>query len=117
MDPISVEKSTPVFVAGHGGLVGSALVTKLQSLGYTNLLLRAHIPSSISPFSPLSTPSSPPTNLYMSSSPSPRLAASTPTTPTWATSLPSASKSKPMEIISNPSMLSTLRWYHMIDSS
>ncbi|KAL2560047.1 GDP-L-fucose synthase [Forsythia ovata] len=50
MDPISVEKSTPVFVAGHGGLVGSALVTKLQSLGYTNLLLRAHIPSSISPF-------------------------------------------------------------------
>ncbi|KAL2465687.1 putative GDP-L-fucose synthase 2 [Abeliophyllum distichum] len=42
MDPISVDKSAPFFVAGHRGLVGSALVTKLQSLGYTNLLLRTH---------------------------------------------------------------------------
>ncbi|KAL2482815.1 putative GDP-L-fucose synthase 2 [Forsythia ovata] len=42
MDPISVDKSAPIFVAGHRGLVGSALVTKLQSLGYTNLLLRTH---------------------------------------------------------------------------
>ncbi|KAL2494852.1 GDP-L-fucose synthase 2-like [Forsythia ovata] len=42
MDLISIDKSVPVFVAGHSGLVGSSLVTKLQSLGYTNLLLRTH---------------------------------------------------------------------------
>jgi GDP-L-fucose synthase len=29
-----------IYVAGHGGLVGSAILRKLQSLGYTNLVLR-----------------------------------------------------------------------------
>ncbi|GMH17836.1 hypothetical protein Nepgr_019677 [Nepenthes gracilis] len=36
------DKSARVFVAGHRGLVGSAIVRKLQSLGFTNLLLRTH---------------------------------------------------------------------------
>ncbi|XP_057787807.1 putative GDP-L-fucose synthase 2 [Salvia miltiorrhiza] len=42
MDPISIDKSGAIFVAGHRGLVGSAVVRKLTSLGYTNLLLRSH---------------------------------------------------------------------------
>jgi len=35
-----VEKSDKIFVAGHRGLVGSALVRKLQEGGFSNLLLR-----------------------------------------------------------------------------
>lgn len=31
----------PVFVAGHGGMVGSAIVRRLKSLGYTNILTRS----------------------------------------------------------------------------
>ena len=37
-----MEKNAKIFVAGHRGLVGSALVRSLQSKGYTNLLLRTH---------------------------------------------------------------------------
>jgi GDP-L-fucose synthase len=33
---------TKIYVAGHGGLVGSALVRNLQKQGYENLLLRTH---------------------------------------------------------------------------
>ncbi|XP_010927967.2 probable GDP-L-fucose synthase 1 [Elaeis guineensis] len=36
------DKSAKVFVAGHRGLVGSAIHRKLVSLGFTNLLLRTH---------------------------------------------------------------------------
>jgi GDP-L-fucose synthase len=32
--------SAPIYVAGHRGLVGSAIVRALQGLGYTNLILR-----------------------------------------------------------------------------
>lgn len=35
-----MEKSDKIFVAGHRGLVGSAIVRKLQSDGYNNLVLR-----------------------------------------------------------------------------
>lgn len=35
-----MDKSTKIFVAGHRGLVGSAIVRKLQDEGYTNLVLR-----------------------------------------------------------------------------
>ena len=35
-----VDKSAKIFVAGHRGLVGSALVRKLQEVGAANLLLR-----------------------------------------------------------------------------
>lgn len=36
-----LDKSARVYVAGHLGLVGSALVRKLKEQGYTNLLLRS----------------------------------------------------------------------------
>src|SRR5688572_528273 len=36
-----MNKEDVVFVAGHGGLVGSALVRRLQSEGYSRLLLRS----------------------------------------------------------------------------
>src|SRR5581483_11041247 len=35
-----MQKDSRVFVAGHGGLVGSALVRKLRGDGYSNLILR-----------------------------------------------------------------------------
>jgi len=35
-----MEKSAKIYVAGHRGMVGSAIVRKLTSLGYTNLLTR-----------------------------------------------------------------------------
>ncbi len=51
-----MEKNAKIYVAGHRGLVGSALVRKLQGDGYTNLLMRAHAeldltdPSAVEPF-------------------------------------------------------------------
>jgi GDP-L-fucose synthase len=36
-----MEKKSKIFVAGHRGLVGSAIVRRLQAEGYTNLLLRS----------------------------------------------------------------------------
>jgi GDP-L-fucose synthase len=35
-----MEKESKIYIAGHRGMVGSALVRKLQNEGYTNLLLR-----------------------------------------------------------------------------
>src|SRR2546430_17386683 len=35
-----VEKSDKIFIAGHRGLVGSALVRKLQQEGFANLVTR-----------------------------------------------------------------------------
>jgi GDP-L-fucose synthase len=35
-----VDKTAKIFVAGHNGMVGSAIVRRLQAGGYTNLLLR-----------------------------------------------------------------------------
>jgi GDP-L-fucose synthase len=41
--PASVPSfDTPIYVAGHRGLAGSAIVRKLLALGYTNLILRTH---------------------------------------------------------------------------
>jgi len=37
-----MEKNAKIYVAGHRGLVGSAIVRKLQSEGYNNLILRPH---------------------------------------------------------------------------
>ena len=37
-----MEKSSKIFVTGHRGLAGSAVVRALQKAGYTNLLLRTH---------------------------------------------------------------------------
>jgi GDP-L-fucose synthase len=37
-----MKKSDRIYVAGHKGLVGSAIVRKLQAEGYPNLILRSH---------------------------------------------------------------------------
>lgn len=37
-----MELSARIYVAGHSGLVGSALVRQLRQMGYGNLLLRTH---------------------------------------------------------------------------
>ena len=37
-----MQKNERIFVAGHKGLVGSAIVRKLRSEGYSNLVLRSH---------------------------------------------------------------------------
>jgi len=35
-----MDHSARIFVAGHRGMVGSAIVRRLQQRGYTNLLVR-----------------------------------------------------------------------------
>jgi GDP-L-fucose synthase len=37
-----MEKNSKIYVAGHTGLVGSALVRRLRQAGYENILLRTH---------------------------------------------------------------------------
>jgi GDP-L-fucose synthase len=37
-----MDRNAKVFVAGHRGMVGSAIVRRLQAGGYTNLITRAH---------------------------------------------------------------------------
>ncbi len=37
---INMDLSAPIFVAGHRGLAGSAIMRRLQSIGYNNLLFR-----------------------------------------------------------------------------
>lgn len=38
----SLQKNDPIFVSGHRGLLGSALVAELKDQGYTNLILAPH---------------------------------------------------------------------------
>jgi GDP-L-fucose synthase len=37
-----IDKNAKIYVAGHRGMVGSALVRRLQQAGYTNILVRTH---------------------------------------------------------------------------
>ena len=37
-----MEKSAKIFVAGHRGMVGSAMVRKLEAAGYTHIITRTH---------------------------------------------------------------------------
>ena len=37
-----MKKSSKIYVAGHRGLAGSAILRELQRLGYTNLVVRTH---------------------------------------------------------------------------
>ncbi|MGB0129514.1 MAG: NAD-dependent epimerase/dehydratase family protein, partial [Rhodocyclaceae bacterium] len=37
-----MDSGTRIFVAGHRGLVGSAVVRRLRQAGYDNLVLRSH---------------------------------------------------------------------------
>ena len=38
-----MDKTSKIYVAGHQGLVGSAILRKLMSSGYTNLIFRTHL--------------------------------------------------------------------------
>jgi GDP-L-fucose synthase len=42
MEVFKLEKESRIFVAGHNGMVGSALVRSLINHGYSNILLRSH---------------------------------------------------------------------------
>lgn len=37
-----MEKNGKIYVAGHRGMVGSAIVRELQKQGYTNIITRTH---------------------------------------------------------------------------
>lgn len=37
-----MDKNSKIYVAGHRGMVGSAIVRRLESLGYTNIITRTH---------------------------------------------------------------------------
>src|SRR5689334_2542560 len=37
-----MNQSAKIYVAGHTGLIGSALVRRLRDLGYSNLVVRTH---------------------------------------------------------------------------
>ncbi len=37
-----MEKDSKIFVAGHRGMVGSAIVRELQRQGYVNIITRNH---------------------------------------------------------------------------
>ena len=38
-----MQKDSKIYVAGHRGMVGSAIVRELQRLGYTNIVTRTHV--------------------------------------------------------------------------
>jgi GDP-L-fucose synthase len=38
---VPIKKTSKIFIAGHRGMVGSAILRRLQSLGYSNLLTRS----------------------------------------------------------------------------
>ena len=38
--PCMMNKKSKIYVAGHGGLVGGAIVRRLKGAGYENLILR-----------------------------------------------------------------------------
>ncbi|OBG95564.1 GDP-fucose synthetase [Mycobacterium sp. E3298] len=38
----NLDRASPVYIAGHRGLVGSALLRRFQAEGFTNLLVRSH---------------------------------------------------------------------------
>ena len=42
MDDLIMDKTSKIYVAGHRGLVGSAIWNNLLSRGYTNLVGRTH---------------------------------------------------------------------------
>lgn len=39
---IVMEKNSKIYVAGHRGMVGSAIVRELERQGYTNIITRTH---------------------------------------------------------------------------
>ena len=41
-DFVNMNKNMKVFIAGHNGMVGSAIKRNLEAKGYKNLLLKSH---------------------------------------------------------------------------
>ena len=37
-----MEQTSKIYVAGHRGMVGSAIVRKLEARGYTRIIVRTH---------------------------------------------------------------------------
>ena len=37
-----MEKNSKIYIAGHNGLVGSAIIRNLKSNGFNNLVLKTH---------------------------------------------------------------------------
>ena len=77
-----MEKNAKIYVAGHRGMVGSAIVRELQRQGYTNIITRTHKELDRKPWNASSPKKSP--NMY--SSPQQRWAVSSPTNRHWRTS-------------------------------
>lgn len=40
--PFALDRTAPVYIAGHRGLVGSALLRRFEAEGFTNLVVRSH---------------------------------------------------------------------------
>ena len=41
MNSINITKESKVYIAGHNGMVGSSILRKLKSIGYTNILVKS----------------------------------------------------------------------------
>ena len=88
-----------MIIAGHRGLVGSAIVRELTHLGYTNLITRTH---------PSSTEAPAKTSPYANS---PRLsAASSATRGSWSSTPPSPTA--PPRKLMDVTRLHALGWHH-----
>ena len=37
-----IDKAAKIFIAGHNGLVGSAILRNMQAKGYSNFILKSH---------------------------------------------------------------------------
>lgn len=42
IDVFTMEKDSKIYVAGHRGMVGSAIIRELERQGYTNIITRTH---------------------------------------------------------------------------
>lgn len=79
-----MEKNAKIYVAGHRGMVGSAIVRELERQGYTNIITRTHKEldlcrqDAVEEFLP-------PKSRNMSFWPQPRWAALLPTRTLWRT--------------------------------
>ena len=80
-----MEKNAKIYVAGHRGMVGSAIVRELQRQGYTNIITRTHKELDLTRQEAVDA-SSPKKSPNMYSSPQQRWAVSSPTNRHWRTS-------------------------------
>ncbi len=103
---MSFTTSSRIFVAGHRGLVGSAITRHLQSLGYNNLLLRTRAELDLRDSQAVNAFFAEDKPEYVFLAVPPKLGASSPTPPTPQILFTTISPSKPMS--SNPPFATTL---------